>query len=115
MSNVPSLVKASFLPSDDSYYSQGQEAIIQDDEMDKKSIKEQWNRLWANQIYNITCKWEPLRKQMLMQWNQLTARELDEAGPNRQKLASLVNRKYGVSIPLVENYLRNFERTLPLL
>jgi hypothetical protein len=69
----------------------------------------------AGHSYNITCKWEPFRDQILAQWNRLTAREIDEVGPNRSKLAMLIENKYGIAAHLVENYLRNFERTLPLI
>lgn len=62
----------------------------------------------------IACEWEPLRKQLLAQWNRLTEPELDEAGPNRRRLAMLIEHKSGVDRRLAENYLRNFERTLPL-
>ncbi len=78
--------------------------------------KEHNARSWlAGHAYNITCKWEPFREQILMQWNRLSAREIDEVGPNRSRLAVLIENKYGVAAGLVENYLRNFERTLPLM
>ena len=64
--------------------------------------------------HTITCKWEPLRKLVLVQWARLSAAEVDEAGPNRTRLAQLVHSKYSVPAPMVENYLRNFERMLPL-
>lgn len=64
---------------------------------------------------HIRCRWEPFRAQILLQWNRLSAREVDEAGPDRNKLAVLIQNKYGVAYELVENYLRNFERTLPLM
>lgn len=62
----------------------------------------------------IACRWEALRAQVLLQWNRLTSREVDEAGPDRHRLGLLIQNKYGVAHELVENYLRNFERTLPL-
>ncbi len=72
----------------------------------------------ANDDYNdadlIHCSWMPLRAQLLLQWNHLTASELDEIGPNRHELALLIQRKYGIASQLVENYLRNYERTIPM-
>jgi hypothetical protein len=62
----------------------------------------------------IACNWQALRAQLLLQWEQLTARELDKAGPNRHRLALLIESKYGVAAQMIENYLRNFERTMPL-
>ena len=63
---------------------------------------------------HIVCDWDMLRMQLLHQWDRLSATDIDYAGPNRRKLAQLVARKYGISFPCIENYLRNFERTLPL-
>lgn len=62
----------------------------------------------------ISCNWQMLRGQLLAQWRQVTARELDSAGPDRYRIANLIEHKYGISARLVENYLRNFERTMPL-
>jgi len=62
----------------------------------------------------ISRDWPALRAQLLLQWNRLTARELDNLGPDHRRIALLVERKYGVHYRLVENYLRNFERTIPL-
>jgi len=69
----------------------------------------------AGQSYNITCKWEPFKEQIMLQWNRLTSHDLDRIGPNRGKLAVLIEKRYGIAAHLVENYLRNFERTLPLI
>lgn len=63
---------------------------------------------------HIVCDWEALRMQLLHQWQRLTATEVDNAGPSRSRIAHLVERKYGVAALCVENYLRNFERTMPL-
>jgi hypothetical protein len=62
----------------------------------------------------ISCAWPPLRAQLLQQWSRLTPEEIDEAGPDRHKLALLLQLRCGVDSDLAENYLRNFERTLPL-
>ncbi len=62
----------------------------------------------------ITCDWSMLRHQLLAQWRRITARELDRAGPNRYRIADLIESKYGIDSVLAENYLRNFERTLPI-
>jgi hypothetical protein len=63
----------------------------------------------------MMCDWPSLRAQLLAQWGRLTGRELDTAGRDRHQIAVLVQRKYGVSARLVENYLCNLERTLPSL
>jgi hypothetical protein len=63
----------------------------------------------------IMCDWPSLRAQLLTQWERLTGRELDMAERDRHEIAILVQRKYGVSARLVENYLSNLERTLPAL
>ena len=63
----------------------------------------------------MVCDWQALCAQLLQQWNLLTARDLREAGPSRHRIAALVHRKYGVAAELVENYLTNLERTLPLV
>ncbi len=62
----------------------------------------------------IACDWESLRTQLLDQWKRLSASDVDHAGPSRSRIARLVERKYGVDSVCVENYLRNFERTMPL-
>jgi hypothetical protein len=61
----------------------------------------------------ISADWPLLRNQLLAQWRHITARELDKAGPNRYRIADLIESKYGIDSVLAENYLRNFERTLP--
>lgn len=63
----------------------------------------------------IVCAWDALRQQLLQQWDRLTPTELDRAGPNRDRLAVLVQRKYGIAASLIRNYLSNFERTLPVM
>lgn len=65
--------------------------------------------------YNIHCRWESFREQILVQWNRLSSHEVDAIGPSRGKLADLIETRYGISSGMVENYLRNFERTLPLI
>ena len=61
----------------------------------------------------IDCHWPTLRTMLLMQWRKLSAKELNEAGPKRRRIAMLVQKKYGVAWQLVENYLFNIERSLP--
>ncbi len=65
--------------------------------------------------YDIVCKWEPLRKLILMQWARVLPEEVDSAGPNRRKLATLIVGKYGMELTMIENYLRNLERLMPLV
>ena len=62
----------------------------------------------------IQCDWPVLRGQLLLQWKKLTSYDLDDAGPDRNRLARLIENKYGISSVLAESYLRNFERTMPL-
>lgn len=63
----------------------------------------------------LLCDWQSLREQLLDQWGRLTKTDLDVVGPDRHRIAALVQRKYGVSSRLIENYLANLERTLPTL
>lgn len=62
----------------------------------------------------INCNWRALRAQLLLQWTRLTPRALDETGPDRHRIAELIEHEYGVAADMIENYLRNFERTMPL-
>lgn len=62
----------------------------------------------------VSCDWQQLREQLLMQWKRIAGWELDAVGPNRSRIAQLIERKYGIASQLTENYLRNFERTMPL-
>ena len=62
----------------------------------------------------LRCDWPRLRAQLLTQWERLAQADLDNAGPDRRSIAVLVQREYGVSAILVENYLSNLERTLPV-
>ena len=62
----------------------------------------------------ILCNWQALRAQLLLQWNKLTPWEIDKAGPHLLRLSGLIARKYDISARMIENYLRNFERTMPL-
>ena len=63
----------------------------------------------------MVCNWQALCAQLLLQWNRLTTDELKEAGANRRRIAYLVSEKYDIDTRLVENYLSNLERTLPLV
>jgi hypothetical protein len=62
----------------------------------------------------ISCDWRLLREQLLQQWRKITPRELEAVGPHRSRIADLIERKYGIASQLAENYLRNFERTMPV-
>ena len=74
---------------------------------------------WKNPNYMpssiLLCNWKQLRKQLLSQWPLLTADELRITGANCIRIANLISHKYGIAPESVENYLRNFERTMPLL
>jgi hypothetical protein len=63
---------------------------------------------------DIECDWPALKGQLLSQWKHITPQELESTGPNHRCIAMLIQRKYGISAELVENYLHNFERTMPL-
>jgi len=62
----------------------------------------------------VKCDWEALSSQLLEQWHDITLEELEKTRKDRHAIARLIERKEGVSATLVENYLRNLERTLPL-
>jgi len=62
---------------------------------------------------NITCEWQALREQLLQQWQKLSYSELEDTFHNRHLIAELIHHKYGISTEMAENYLYNFERTLP--
>ncbi len=120
MNFVSSLEKASFPSSGQQYDSHNRVQRRRGNENEDQGYRQQQNQRglspWqAGHSYNIACKWEPFREQILNQWNRLTMREVDQIGPNRSKLALLIENKYGIASHLVENYLRNFERTLPLI
>ena len=70
--------------------------------------QESWNS-------DISCNWHILREQLLSQWDRITPPELDATNHKRLAIAQLIQRKYGISVEMAVNYLRNFERTLPLL
>ncbi len=63
----------------------------------------------------LRCDWPSLKNQLLLQWHRLSRRELDTVGPDSRRIAALVECKYGISARLVENYLANLARTLPLM
>lgn len=63
---------------------------------------------------HIIGDWEILRQQLLNKWQKLTAQEVDNAGPSRKRIASLVAAKYGIASICVENYIYNYERQMPL-
>lgn len=62
----------------------------------------------------VSCDWPPLKAQLLSQWGRLTDRELDKTGQDRHRIALLIEQKYGIHYQMVENYLCNFERTMPM-
>ena len=73
------------------------------------------SRQTAANSNEVACDWSALRSQLLEQWDRLSDRELEATGHNRHRIAELIERKYGVATEMAENYLCNFERTLPLL
>lgn len=63
----------------------------------------------------MSCDRQALSEQLLAQWHGITREELESTHYDRHEVALLIERKGGVSCALVENYLSNLERTLPLL
>ncbi len=63
----------------------------------------------------LPSDWNELRVQLIMRFNRLTLRELDEAGPNPSRLAHLIQQRHGVAPELAENYLRTIARNLGLV
>lgn len=62
----------------------------------------------------IQCDWAVLCKQLLLQWPLLTMAELNNTRQNRHQISLLIQRKYNLASDMVDNYLCNYERTLPL-
>jgi len=62
----------------------------------------------------ISCSWKELRTQLINQWPSLGEEELKDTGPDRHRIAELISSRYGISTEMVENYLNNFERTMPM-
>lgn len=63
---------------------------------------------------DLRCNWESLREQLLQQWTLLTEQDLNATGPDASRIAILIERKYGIASRMIENYLLNFVRTMPL-
>jgi hypothetical protein len=57
----------------------------------------------------ISCEWQPLRDQLLAQWRRLSIKDLEEAGPDNERIAQLITRKYGVPVDFIKSYLHYFE------
>ena len=118
MSFVSSMERAGFSTGQQMYGGQSR-VNRRNDQQNGQEYRQQGQQQqtpWqAGHSYNITCKWEPFRESIMAQWDRVTSRELDEIGPNRSKIAMLIETKYGIASHLVENYLRNYERTLPLI
>jgi hypothetical protein len=64
--------------------------------------------------HDITCDRALFSSQLLNQWRDITPEELESTRYDRHQIAMLIERKEGVAASLIENYLRNLERTLPL-
>lgn len=52
---------------------------------------------------------------LLQQWQRLTLGEIESTHYVKHSIARLIERKYGINSRLMENYLSNLERTLPLM
>jgi len=63
---------------------------------------------------DLRCNWDMLREQLLQQWALISEHDLDMAGPDASRIAILIERKYGIASRMIENYLANFVRTMPL-
>lgn len=62
----------------------------------------------------MRCNLRVLTGLLLKQWNKLTREELERTRFVKERLARLIEHKYGVNATLAENYLSNIERTLPV-
>ena len=93
----------------------GGSAAKNDEEENNFAILFYTNQIKFGHKYDINCKWEPFRQQILSQWPRLAENEVDAAGPNRSYLATLISAKYGIDYRIIKNYLNNFERSLPLI
>lgn len=62
----------------------------------------------------MRCNVNALTCLLLKQWNKLTRHELERTRFIKERLALLIEQKYGVNATLAENYLTNIERTLPV-
>jgi len=58
-------------------------------------------------------KWKQLRGQVRQQWGELTDNDLDQVSGRFDRLAGLIQEKYGYSRDEAENMLDNFLNTLP--
>jgi hypothetical protein len=63
----------------------------------------------------LLCNWKMLRVQLLKQWTLISEEELDATGANCFRIAGLIAHRYNLNPHMLENYLRNFERTMPLI
>ena len=72
--------------------------------------------LWPSSNYSsatVKCSWKELRYQLLKQWRKIPADALDDTYGDYRQIAELISGIYNVSAGMIENYLRNFERTMP--
>ena len=63
---------------------------------------------------DLRCNWDIMREQLLQQWTLLSENDLDMTGPDANRISLLIERKYGIASRMIENYLLNFVRTMPL-
>ena len=63
---------------------------------------------------DVLCDWPIFCTQLLSQWPRLTLPELNNTKHNRHQVAMLVQQKYNITSQMIENYLWNIERTMPL-
>ena len=64
--------------------------------------------------FDLRCNWDIMREQLMHQWTLLSEQDLEMAGPDAARIAMLIERKYGIASRMIENYLLNFVRTMPL-
>ena len=62
----------------------------------------------------IQCSKNAMRELLLQQWRRLTPNDLEETEYVKEQIAILIQYKYGIDSQLIENYLSNLERTLPV-
>jgi len=60
----------------------------------------------------IEGKWKEMAGGVKEQWGKLTDDELTEIGGKRDKLAGVIQKKYGLAKEAVEDQITKFERSL---
>ena len=62
----------------------------------------------------MTCSPHLLVSLLISQWKSLSPQDIEATQYCKRRIAKLIEQKYKIDSLLVENYLTNLERTLPL-